>query len=148
MLMLKLQYFGRLMQRANSIEKTLMLGNIESRRRKGNRGWDGWMASLTQWTWVWVNSRSCWWTGRPGMLQFMGSQRLGHNLVTGQQIKGLHIPLGDLVSSPLGSSKSYHEKLQIICHVSQYLFKLTQFREFGVQIGNFSQTLYWFYLGR
>ena len=37
-----------------------------------DRGWDGWMASLTQWTWVWVNSRSWWWTGRPGMLQFMG----------------------------------------------------------------------------
>ena len=39
-----------------------------------NRGWDGWMASLTRWAWVWVNSRSRWWTGRPGVLQFMGSQ--------------------------------------------------------------------------
>ena len=47
-----------------------------------NRGWDGWMASLTQWTWVWVNSRSWWWTGRPGMLRFMGSQRVGHDWVT------------------------------------------------------------------
>ena len=44
-----------------------------------NRGWDGWMASPTQWTWVWVNSRSWWWTGRPGVLQFMGSQRVGHD---------------------------------------------------------------------
>ena len=43
-----------------------------------DRGWDGWMASLTQWTWVWVNSRSWWWTGGPGMLQFMGLQRVGH----------------------------------------------------------------------
>ena len=43
------------------------------------RGWDGWMASPTQWTWVWVNSGSWWWTGRPGVLQFMGSQRVGHN---------------------------------------------------------------------
>ena len=41
---------------------------------KGMTGWDGWMASPTQWTWVWVNSRSWWWTGRPGMLQSMGSQ--------------------------------------------------------------------------
>ena len=41
-----------------------------------SRGWDGWMASLTQWTWVWVNSGSWWWTGRPGMLQSMGSQRV------------------------------------------------------------------------
>jgi len=46
------------------------------------RGWDGWMASLTRWTWVWVNSRSLWWTGRPGMLRFMGSQRVGHDWVT------------------------------------------------------------------
>ena len=41
-----------------------------------DRGWDGWMASLTQWTWVWVNSRSWWWTGRPGMLWFMGRKEL------------------------------------------------------------------------
>ena len=47
-----------------------------------DRGWDGWMASLTRWTWVWVNSRSWWWTGRPGMLQFMGSQRVGHDWAT------------------------------------------------------------------
>ena len=46
------------------------------------RGRDGWMASLTQWTWVWVNSGSWWWTGRPGVLQSMGSQRVKHNWVT------------------------------------------------------------------
>ena len=50
-----------------------------------DRGWDGWMAPLTQWTWVWVNSGSRWWTGRPGVLWFMGLQRVGHNLVTEQQ---------------------------------------------------------------
>ena len=44
-----------------------------------NRGWDGWMASLTQWTWVWASSRSWWWTGRPGVLQSMGSQRVGQD---------------------------------------------------------------------
>ena len=47
-----------------------------------DRGWDVWMASLTRWTWVWVNSEHWWWTGRPGMLQFMGSQRGGHDWVT------------------------------------------------------------------
>ena len=47
-----------------------------------DRGWDGWMASPTQWTWVWVNSGSWWWTGRPGVLQFMGSQRVRHDWVT------------------------------------------------------------------
>ena len=46
------------------------------------RGWDGWMASPTQWTWVWLNSRSWWWTGRPGVLQSMGLQRVGHDWVT------------------------------------------------------------------
>ena len=56
-LMLKLQYFGYLIRRADSLEKTLMLRKTEGRRRGGDRGWDGWMALLTQWTWVWANSR-------------------------------------------------------------------------------------------
>ena len=47
-----------------------------------DRGWDGWMASLTRWTWVWVNCGSWWWTGRPGMLRFMGSQRVSHDWAT------------------------------------------------------------------
>ena len=47
-----------------------------------DRGWDGWMASLTQWAWVWVNSGSWWWTGRPGVMRFMGSQRVGHDWAT------------------------------------------------------------------
>ena len=47
-----------------------------------DRGWDGWMVSPTWWTWVWVNSRSWWWTGRPGMLRSMGSQRVGHDWAT------------------------------------------------------------------
>ena len=78
MLKLKLQYFGHLMRTANSFEKTLMLGKIEA-GEGDDRGWDGWMASLTQWTWVWVDSGSWWWTGRPGVLQFMGSQRVGYD---------------------------------------------------------------------
>ena len=62
MLKLKLQYFGHLMRRADSLEKTLMLGKIEGGRRTEwvNRAWDGWMASPTWWTWVWVGSGSWW----------------------------------------------------------------------------------------
>ena len=58
-----------------------------------DRGWDGWMASPTQWTWVWVNSGSWWWTGRPGVLWFMGSQRVGHDWVTELNWTELNIPL-------------------------------------------------------
>ena len=64
------------------LKRHLMLEKIEGRRRRDGRGWDGWMASLTQWTWIWVNSGSSWWTGRPGVLRFMGLQRVGHDWVT------------------------------------------------------------------
>ena len=56
MLKLKLQYLGHLMQRTDSLEKTLMLGKTEDRKRRGDRGWNDWVAPLTQWTWVWANS--------------------------------------------------------------------------------------------
>jgi len=55
---------------------------LRAGREGDDRGWDGWMASLTQWTWVFLNSRSWWWTGRPDVLQFMGSQRVGHDQAT------------------------------------------------------------------
>ena len=59
-----------------------MLGKIEAGGEGDDRGWDGWMASQTQCTWVWVNSRSWWWTGRPGVLQSMGLQRVRHDWAT------------------------------------------------------------------
>ena len=74
MLKLKLQYFGHLMWRVDSLEKSLMLGGIGAGGEGDDRGWDDWMASPTRWTWVWVNSGSWWWSGRPGVLQFTGSQ--------------------------------------------------------------------------
>ena len=55
-----------------------------------DRGWDGWMASPMQWTWVWVGSRSWWWTGKPGVLQSMGSQRVGNDPATELRLKYLH----------------------------------------------------------
>ena len=82
LLKLKFQYFGHLIQRTDSFGKTLMLGKTEGRRR---RGWQRvrWLdAPPTQWTWVWVNSGSQWWTGRPGVLQPMGSQRVRHDWAT------------------------------------------------------------------
>ena len=84
MLRLKLQFFGYLMWRADSLDKNLMLGKTEGRRRRGKRGWDGWMASLTQWTWVWASSGRWWRTRKLGVLQSMGLQRVRHNLSTEQ----------------------------------------------------------------
>ena len=83
MLKLKLQYFGHLMQRADSLEKRLWCWEGLGAGGEGDdRGWDGYLASLTRWTWIWVNSGSWWRTGRPGMLWFMGSQRVGHDWAT------------------------------------------------------------------
>ena len=73
MLKLKLQYFSRLKQRADSFEKILMPEKIDGGRR-GDRGWGGWMESPTQWTWVWVNSGSWWWTGSLVVLPSIGLQ--------------------------------------------------------------------------
>ena len=71
-----------LMRRADSFEKTLMLGKSKGGGEGDDRGRDGWMASSTWWTWVWVGSRSWWWTGRPDVLRFMGSQRVRHDWAT------------------------------------------------------------------
>ena len=85
MLKLKLQYFGHLMGRAYSLEKTLMLEGVRARGEGDDRGWDGWMASLTQWTGVWACSRRWWRTGRPGMLSPWGGK--GHVWATEQEQK-------------------------------------------------------------
>ena len=81
-LKLKLQYFGHLMGGIDSLEKTLMLGKIEGRRR---RGWQRirWLDGIpTWWTWVWASSGIRWWTEKPGILQSMGLQRVRHNWAT------------------------------------------------------------------
>ena len=82
MLKLKLQYSGHQMWRTDSLEKTLMLGKIETGGDGEDRAWDDWMASLSRWTWVCASSGSWWWTGKPGMLQFMGLQRVGSDWMT------------------------------------------------------------------
>ena len=74
---LKLQYFGHLVRRTDSLEKRPWCWERLKAEEGDSRGWDGWMASSTQWTWIWVSSGSRWWRGKPGLLQSMGSQRVG-----------------------------------------------------------------------
>ena len=73
----------------------------------GDRGWDGWMASPTQWVWVWVTPRSWWRTGRPGMLQLMGSQRVGHDWETEMNWTELNNPKYSTWVIPTSNSIKY-----------------------------------------
>ena len=82
MLKPKLQYSGHLMRRVDSLKKTLMLGGIGGRRRRGRQRMR-WLDGITDaMDMSWVNAGNWWWTGRPGVLRFMGSQRVGHDWVT------------------------------------------------------------------
>ena len=74
--------FGQLMWRANSLAKTLMLGNFACWWKRGDRAWYGWMTSPTQWTWFWASSGRWWRTGKPVILLSMGWQRVGHYWAT------------------------------------------------------------------
>ena len=89
MLKLKLQYFGHQMRRTDSWKRPWCWERLKARGEGDDRGWDGWMVSPTQWTWVWVSSGNWWWTGKPGVIQSMGSQRVGHNWVTELEVSFL-----------------------------------------------------------
>ena len=109
MLKLKLQYFGHLMWRTDSLEKILILGKIEGRRRRGEQRMRWLDGSPTGWTWVWVSSRIWWWTGRPGLLQSLGWERVGHDWVT-----------------ELSVNYIYHVALYISCTYLSYNWKLVK----------------------
>ena len=107
MLKLKLQYFlATWYEELTHLKRPWCWERLKVGGEGDNRGWDGWMASPTQWTWVWVNSGSWWWTGRPGMLHSMESQRVRHDWVTElnnwtNSLEGLMLKL----------------KLQYFCHL-------------------------------
>ena len=82
MLKLTLQYFSHWCKELTHLKRPWCWERLKEGGEGDDRGWDGWMASPTRWTWVWVSSRSWWWTGRPGVLQSMGSQRVTHDWVT------------------------------------------------------------------
>ena len=89
MLRLKLQYFGHLMEEMTHWKWPWFWERLKAGGEGDDRGWDDWMASPIQWTWVWANPRKWWRTGKPGMLQSMGLQRVGHDLATAQQQQSL-----------------------------------------------------------
>ena len=82
MLKLKLQYLATWCKELSHLKRPWCWEKLNTGGEGDDRGWDGWMASPTQWTWVQVSSRNWWWTGRPGVLQSMGSQRVGHDWAT------------------------------------------------------------------
>ena len=78
-----------------------------------DRGWDGWMASPTRWTWVWVNPRSWWWTGRPGVLRFMGLQRVRHDWAT--ELTDWSVPQNV-------SANFFHSSGDMFCYIQVELY--------------------------
>ena len=94
MLKLILQYFGHLMEELTHLKRPWCWERMKAGEEGDNGGWDDWMASPTQWTWVSVNSGSWWWTGRPGMLRSMGSQRVVHDCMTELILDRTHLLLG------------------------------------------------------
>ena len=82
MLKLKLQYLNTWCKELTHWKRPWCWEILKVGEEGDDRGWDGWMASLIQWTWVWVSSGSWWWTGKPSMLQSLVSQRVGHNWAT------------------------------------------------------------------
>ena len=113
----KLQYCGHLMQRWPHGKRSGGWERLKARGEGDDIGWDSWMASPTRWRWVWVNSGSWWWTGRPGVLQSMGLQRVGHNWTklnwTGGSLEallfsdllGCRVKLSPVMQSPEESSE-------------------------------------------
>ena len=110
MLKLKLQYFGHLMGRADSFEKTLMLGKIEGGKRRGHRGWDVWMASPSHWTWAWVSSGGWGWTGTWHKTKLQLSQKfVTHSrMVLYTTVLNLMVFSTDFSCLNLTSSTLYH----------------------------------------
>ena len=110
------------------------------------RGWYGWNASLTQWTWIWVNSGSWWWTGRPGILQSMGSQRVGHDWATAMNSTepehSLALPFfGIRMKTDLFQSCGHYWVFQISWHIECSTFTASSFRIWNSSTGILSPPL-------
>ena len=135
MLKLKLQYFGHLMQRADHLKRPWCWQRLKAGGEGADRGWDGWMASPTQQTWVWVNSGSWWWTGRAGMLWSMGSQRVRHDWAT--ELNWTRWGAAKLVFTNCHTILHFHQqctRVLIALHPCQKLF-IFHFVDYGHLVG-------------
>ena len=116
-----------------------------------DREWDGWMASWTRWTWIWVNSGSWWWTGRPGVLRFMGSQRIRHDWATELtdykyalslwlclQINIIHLFIGILLWTDIPPFLWCHKKERFSLHTSRRI--LSRRCDFNIWLTNLGET--------
>ena len=115
MLKLKLQSFRHLIWRTDSLEKTLSWKRLKAVEEGDDRGRDGWMAS---WTWVWVSSQVWWWTGKPGVLQSMGSQKVRHNWAT--ELNWYHFASHTIRNA----SSLFHISRHGYCQISKLLCKM------------------------
>ena len=115
MLKLKLQYFAHLMWKLTHLKRPWCWERLKAGGEGDSRGWDGWMASPTQWTWVWVSFRSWWWTGKPSVLQFMRLQRVGYDWVTELNWTS-HEKMAELVSWEKSGIILVRRKLKRINH--------------------------------
>ena len=142
------------MQSTDSLEKTWMLGKTEGRRRRDDRRWDGWMASLTQWTWIWVSLGSWWWTGRPGVLQSMGLQRVEHDWAI-ELNRTYHIYIFSLLRflvhffSPvvfllLNFRSSFGEQSFISCNFCKYFLPLGGLSSYSLDIAFHRAEVFYF----
>ena len=119
MLKLKLQYLATWCKELSHLQRPWCWERLKAVGEGDNREWDGWIASLIQWIWVWVNSGSWWWTGRPGVLQSMGLQKVGQDWAT--ELNRICPPLVAPLLSPFQSteliiSSSSPQVFQLLCY--------------------------------
>ena len=131
LLKLKLQYFGHLVWRLTHWKRLWCWEGLGAGGEGDYRGWDGWMASPTWWTWVWVNSGSWWWTGRPGVLWFMGCKESD----TTEWLNWTELNV--FMLKPLSSALDFCWKWKLLSHVQLSVTPWT------IQSMEFSSPEYW-----
>ena len=136
-LMLKFQYFGHQYEEPTHWKRPWLWERLKAGGEGDDRGWDGWMASLTQWTRLWASSGRWWRTGKPGVLQSMGSQRVGHNWAIEEQqdLYNFHTAVGyEFYSSSHWISFTVVLTLFLLFQKDSLLFRKNKFSQYRILI--------------